>query len=40
MGEGTWTVDGEPTTYALVLILLEKKVPSPKKSDSKKNAAT
>ena len=40
MAEGTWVVDGEPTTYALVLVLLEKKVPSPKKSDAKKGTAT
>jgi hypothetical protein len=43
MGEGTWIVDGEPTSYALVLILLEKKGSANKankKSDSKKNAAT
>jgi hypothetical protein len=36
MGEGTWLVDGKPVTYALALILLEKKVSEPKKSDSKK----
>jgi hypothetical protein len=42
MGQGTWFVDGEPTTFALVLILLEKKVSaskqSPKKTDAKKSA--
>ena len=37
MGEGTWIVDGEPVEYALVMILLEKKVPTPKKSDSKRS---
>ena len=37
MGEGTWLVDGEPTTYALVLILLEKKVSISKKVDGKKS---
>ena len=31
MGEGVWVVNGEPTRYALVLILLEKKTPNPKK---------
>ena len=35
MGEGTWIVDGKATQYGLVLILLEKKVPSPKKGDKK-----
>lgn len=40
MGAGTWIADGESTTYALVLILLEKKVPARKKGEGKKNAAT
>jgi hypothetical protein len=31
MGQGTWMVDGQPVTYALVLILLEKKVATAKK---------
>jgi hypothetical protein len=35
MGEGTWIVDGEPVEYALVLILLESKVPSQKKKQAK-----
>jgi hypothetical protein len=41
MGQGTWLSDGEPATYALVLILLEKKFPPAKpgkKSDAKKPA--
>jgi hypothetical protein len=27
MGQGTWVVDGEATTYGLVMILLEKRMP-------------
>ena len=42
MGSGTWQVNGEQLTYALVLILLEKKFPgnkaSRKKADQKKEA--
>ena len=39
MGQGTWVVDGKSVAYALVLVLLEKKIPTPKKGDAKKNAA-
>jgi len=44
MGQGTWLVDGEPQTFALALILLEKKFAdskgAAKKGDGKKQAAT
>lgn len=43
MGPGTWIVEGQPVSYALVLVLLEKKFAAPKtsakKSDQKKVAA-
>ncbi len=39
MGEGTWLVDGKPTEYALMLILLEKKLESPKKGNGKKSSS-
>jgi hypothetical protein len=38
MGAGTWKAAGEATSYALVLILLEKKFPSEKASKKKGNA--
>jgi hypothetical protein len=38
MGSGTWKADGEPATYALVLILLEKKFPTPKAGKKKGDA--
>ncbi|HVL11040.1 MAG TPA: hypothetical protein VM529_00645 [Gemmata sp.] len=42
MGSAVWKVDGEPVTYGLVLILLEKKFPEEKvgrkRADEKKVA--
>ena len=38
MGQGTWLVDGEPTNYALVLILLVKKFPEEKPGAKKQTA--
>ncbi len=44
MGPGTWIVDGEATTFALVLILLEKKSaenkPSGRKGQIKRQTTT
>ncbi len=37
MGQGTWLVDGQPTNYALVLVVLAKKSSSPKLQDRKNN---
>ena len=40
MGSGTWKADGGDVTYALVLILLEKKFPSQKAPKKKGDAKT